>query len=159
MTKDAQNTSYSTQAVEYPQKKGERRKEMGKSAIDQFINHLEFVGYEIETSEDEKWVLAKHEVKGGLMIREFLGGIMLLSFFSTNKNTAKKRLEYLVLLNQFNSNASITNYSFSEEDRMIMSAVYAGKYDKKTFSNFLDLWDFDTNDRVYSNEDFKKFIE
>lgn len=132
---------------------------MSKSSIAQFIKHLESIGYDIEPAKDKDIFFAKHKIRGDLLVREYRNGILIQRFLKPNKYAKLNRMAFLEMLNQFNASSYITTCSSKKDGSLIMSSAYVGKYDKKTFGDFLDAWKFDSEDRVFQNKDFKRFIE
>lgn len=131
-----------------------------------FINHLEFLGYEIEKSEDsnndkdkEKYYKAKNERYGSVFFKGYLGGVLFIQYYRINKYAQKERSEFLEFLNELNSNAYLVTYSCpSDGDIIRMDAIYFGTYEKIGFGKFVDSWQFDTDDRIYQHELFENFF-
>lgn len=133
---------------------------MSESIFDQCVNHLEFFGYSFDKKDEDGSILGKHEQKGMIFVRKYLGGILFQKYYKTNKNAKKNRLEYLEYINQLNSKANLATFSSeSNEDLIRVDSCYFGNYDKQLFGSFLDAWHFDSRDFIFRHEKSEKFLE
>jgi hypothetical protein len=131
-----------------------------------FINHLEFLGYEIKKNENsnnnkdkEEYFKARHERYGSVFFKRYLGGLLFIQYYRINKYAQTERSEFLEFLNELNSKAYLVTYScLSDEDAVRMDAVYFGSYEKTVFGKFLNCWQFDTDDRIYQHEMFDNYF-
>ena len=125
------------------------------------ISHFEFFGYEIEPTEEENTVLARHQRYVNIFIKSYLDGILLQSYLRVNDKAKKKRFELLEAINNLNSNANIVTYILTGDKDIILrlDGIYLGAYDKKRFGLFLEAYNIDSLDRILKDESMKKFVD
>lgn len=125
------------------------------------ISHFEFFGYEIEPTEEENTVLARHQRYVNIFVKSYLDGILLQSYLRVNDKAKKKRFELLEAINNLNSNANIVTYILTGDKDIILrlDGIYLGAYDKKRFGLFLEAYNIDSLDRILKDESMKKFVD
>ena len=124
--------------------------------VDQFSNHLQFLGYEVSTVKEDV-VKAIHSVRPNLFLRAFRGGILLTSIFGCSDNAKKNRAGYLDFINFMNQKATVTRFYADKDSDFFMEAWFSGTYDRADFGNFMSLWDEDI-DRLATSE-ASKFLK
>lgn len=134
---------------------------MSDSIFDQCLTHLEFFGYSFDKKDDDDdSIMGKHEQKGMLIMRKYLGGILFQKYYKINGNAKKSRLEYLNFINQLNSKANLATFSADLDDDLLrVDSYYLGNYDKQSFGVFLEAWHFDARDFLFGHEKCETFLE
>ncbi|RMF59448.1 MAG: hypothetical protein D6748_06360 [Calditrichaeota bacterium] len=128
----------------------------------EFVTHLEFLGYEIEEKDEEGVIGARHEKHGYVFVKSYLDGVLLQQYFRINDAATRDRQRFLEGVNSLNSNARVTTYvAVGEGDTIAlrMDAFYIGSYDRKHFALFLEAYAYDTFDHVVGNELIREFLE
>ncbi|MDZ7288679.1 MAG: hypothetical protein ONB44_03525 [candidate division KSB1 bacterium] len=128
--------------------------------LNEFVTHLEFLGYEIVPQEEENSVLAKHQTHGNTFVKAYLSGVLLQQYWKVTDKVRKKRHEFLEAVNQLNAAAHLVTYVAGSDDNpyLRMDGLFLGTYDKKKFGLFLEAYMFDTNDRILGNESIRSFV-
>jgi len=122
--------------------------------IEQFTSHMEFLGYEVEQSDEDRFV-ARHSTYGNVITRPYQGGVLFQQYWVFDKLTSSKRNACLDAVNELNSGSNVTTYVVASDDTnslIRMDACYLGAYDKKTFGTFLELYNVDSGARVIQND-------
>ncbi len=127
--------------------------------MDKIIDHLEFIGYEIDKPielEDGKHmqVIAINKNRSNLIITFNASGLVtFVSNYSINQDkVTKKWLDALECVNKMNLVASVCTYCFNEsKDALVCCSWYPSEYSKKTFSFFLDIYEADIKARFNSS--------
>lgn len=127
------------------------------------INHLEFLGYEVNklelNSENTQRYSAIHKgSKPNLVFNAIEDiGISFVTFYNIDEGKVKKNhKEALELINRMNNQALFCSFSISPSlDSFVCAALYLGKYSKKQFADFLDLYEADIQNRLKA-EDYLK---
>jgi hypothetical protein len=102
-------------------------------------DHLEFAGYAVEVTNDEKPRLkAKHPYKTNLWARRFRGGVLFSAPFLCTEEGKKKRDELLRLVNLMNETAAVTHSYADKDNDLIIEGWYPATYVKQDFGVFLD---------------------
>lgn len=133
--------------------------DMEENSLDLFKNHMEFLGYEFKPSDDDpNTIYGSHSNYGPVIVTLVGNRLFLKSFFRCNEN-AKNNLEgYLSLVNELNKKSDVATY-IGYEDSLFMVSIYTGAYDKTYFAEFVDLWNGDSNRKVFEFEELKNFIQ
>ena len=77
------------------------------STMDQFVNHLEFLGYEVERR-DGDLIKAKHQSNANFLFHIFGFGAMAKAMFGVNSQGKNRRGDVLERLNSYNSVARVS---------------------------------------------------
>ncbi len=133
-----------------PTKKEQQEEGMELSVIDQIVNHLEFLGYEVE--KEDGWAGARHARKLNFCFKECNGGVLLSGLYSSNDFAKDNKGDYLNYINLLNRQATIARISADDKGSIWFEAWFPGMYEKKQFANFMDLWDFDTGELLSRSE-------
>jgi hypothetical protein len=115
---------------------------MSTNTLDQIVNHLQFLGYEI-TQKDELR-LATHPQKMNVMLRAFKGGILFTSINSCEDRARSDKIGYLSFINSLNNQASVARFYADKDSDFYIEAWYPDSYDRNKFGIFLDAWETDT---------------
>jgi|SRR3989344_8254058 len=126
-----------------------------------FIGHLEFLGYEVENPEEQdasQRYIARHKNRSNLIFNPVKDtGITFVSVYTLNENKVEKNRETMLeTINSLNYQALFCNFSLSSENTLICAALYIGKYSKKGFADFLELYEADIQARL-KDEKLLKF--
>lgn len=133
------------------------------TTMEQIGEHLEFMGYDLETV---KGVLfAKHEDEPNFIIGKSSSSEVNITTFYSFTNSTKKKINELVLkaVNEFNRISDFASF-YCELDpntknvQLIMKSSYEGNYDKKTFGSFFNKLKNDYL-RAMSSEYINVFID
>jgi len=120
----------------------------------ELISHLEFLGYEVEGQDlvgNSQRYTAKHKSRPNLIFNSVPDiGISFVSFYFIDPEKVKKnRDEALEIINRMNNKALFTSFSISpDSNNFVCGALYLGKYSKKEFADFLDLFEKDIQSRL-----------
>ncbi len=109
---------------------------------DSIASHLEFLGYSIEPTEDERFH-ARHGSKPNFLAREFRGGCLITAWWDVNEAGADDREGLLEAVNRMNAGAAVARYYIDSDNDFAAEAYYQSPYDRVTFGQFMDLWDHD----------------
>jgi len=114
---------------------------MDTKDLEQFIAHLQFLGYEVDQKEDS--LRASHAMKMNLWVRPLAGGILFFSIYSLSESALTNRLELLEFINNLNQNATVSRFCLGSENDFHMEAWYPDFYTKVNFGEFLNAHEFD----------------
>lgn len=108
------------------------------------LDHLEFMGYEITVTDPIGRYLGKHQSKPILNIT-IGNGVSITTFYKVDtKKIEKSRSKALELLNKMNNTSSISSFSLTINNESLVCATwYPSIYSKKTFADFMDLFEND----------------
>lgn len=129
----------------------------------EFLDHLEFLGFEINKIESENNLQrysAIHKTRPNLVFNAIENiGISFVSFYKINKEkVSDNHKEALELINRVNNQALFCSFSISPDlNNFVCGALYLGKYNKKLFADFLDVFESDIQGRL-KTEDYLKII-
>lgn len=146
---------------------GDKIKAVDNSNIEEvekeITDHLEFLGYEIEnldSSENSQRHIAKHSSRPNLVFNAIADiGTSFVTFYTIDdKKVKKKRDAILEVINKMNNQCLFTSFSISPDSmNFVCSALYLGKYNKKLFANFIDLFENDIKNRIMEADHLKDF--
>lgn len=142
--------------------KSEKPEDIKLEDVDkEFIEHLEFLGYEVEKLDSQgtsQRYLAKHKNRSNLIFNTIKNtGISFVSFYTLDdKKIAKNREGMLEVINKMNNQALFCGFSLSTDNALVCAALHLGKYSKKEFSDFLELYESDIQARI-KDEELLKF--
>lgn len=113
--------------------------------IDQYINHLEFLGYQIKRDESDNRIYARHKVNFNFTFKEYPYGGLFTAVFPGNPGAQNKRADALERVNAYNKIAHVARgyLNFDEEIDFYFEAFLPLIYDKVTFGGFIDMFDKD----------------
>ncbi|HHS97095.1 MAG TPA: hypothetical protein ENK08_04240 [Chloroflexi bacterium] len=112
------------------------------SVVGQVVEHLEYLGYEVE--QDGEVYRARHTSKWDLVVRDYKGGVLIVTWLGTNEYAKQERLEYLEFINGLNGKAAVARFYADEDMDLVMEAFFGGEYDRVRFGEFMESWDEDT---------------
>jgi hypothetical protein len=127
---------------------------MEGEAIQQVIQHLEFLGYEVEA--DEKRALCRHQKKVNIRVRNFAGGVLFTGIFGCQDYAKSHRADYLDIINTLNAQAAVVRVYADEDTDFIIEAWHPDEYDRQRFGLFMELWDRDIS-KIFE-ADLRKFL-
>ena len=123
--------------------------------IDQFVNHLEFFGYEIKTTEKGN-KLASHATLFNLIIQEFNAGYLFSVWLATNDKAKSDHSAIMESINAFNREATVCRSYIDKDLGLWIEAWYPDLYDKAAFGTFVETL---TRDHRRMSADAVKLID
>ncbi len=131
----------------------------------EFLDHLEFLGYEINKHELNEDNLQRYSAihigsKPNLVFNAIADiGISFCTFYNMDNDKIKKNhKDALEIVNRMNNQALFCSFSFTPDLKSFMcSALYLGKYNKKQFADFLNLFEADIQGRFKAEDYLKNF--
>ncbi len=121
-----------------------KKKSDAKNDFQEFLSHLEYLGYEIEPDDDpEKSAPAGHVKKPDLWVFKRPLGIGVSVTYRMGQNAVTYLCDYLKVLNQLNRTSLVTTFYTNAgegEANVRICALYSAPYDKKSFSVFMDMF-------------------
>ena len=125
---------------------------------EQIINHLEFLGYKIQTTKDS--LIAKHPKRLPLHIRLYEGGILCYSYVTLKESAKSDRLEYLKFINRLNALLTTARAIAYKDDLLKFEGWYPGDYEKGSFGLFLGEWNNDLSHLIFrEHEGIEQFLK
>jgi hypothetical protein len=124
------------------------------SSINEIFNHLEFLGYEVheqENTENKFQALAKHKTKSNILFTFSPNiGFSFVSYFNLDQGKVKKKLDELFTrINTMNNKSILIAFSIVPAlDSIVCGSWYPSEYSKKTFSEFIELYEIDIKARL-----------
>lgn len=126
-----------------------------------FIEHLEFLGYNIKFS--AKSAYAQHPKWLNTTVRQYKGGFAFTSGrYSCEPEASKAPVEFLELVNDLNTIFTVAKAITDGYDKycLVMAAWYPGAYDRNRFARFLESWNDDTKVKFYKDrETLLRFVK
>lgn len=120
--------------------------------------HLEFQGYTIQTLEQGKHYRATHDRFLNFLFKAYRGGVLFTIIFRGSAHGKALREEFLSLVNELNTNASVARAYLDSDTDFIFEAYCPLPYERAAFASFLDVWHADTA-LVFQIETFKEFLD
>lgn len=102
-------------------------------STDDVAKHLEFLGYELDTSEG---LFARHERYPNLRVLEKNGGYLLVAWFGTQGELADK----LSFVNAVNQEAIACRFVIDKDQDFAMEGWYPVEYERTAFARFMEMW-------------------
>jgi hypothetical protein len=110
-----------------------------ESVFDEFLDHLEYLGYNIEEDYDGSIFLAKHECFPNFIIKYKAAGILFYTLAKCNELVDIDRPGFIERLNELNSRSMVLRFWVDEDNDLIMDAWCSKHYDRAGFAIFMDL--------------------
>lgn len=126
------------------------------------IEHLEFLGYKIEDSDEgdnNDTHLAKCDGKPSLYIRSNGTAVYIRSFWTGFDARALKSKDFYAKLNQTNSENILVKSSYASNDESDMTITFSSAYfgyDKASFGIFIDTFQDELRKALNILKDFYK---
>lgn len=141
------NTSEDSKFCEHCGAKIEEKTEINELSK-KVVEHLDFLGYEIENISSENNVdsfFARHPNKSNLFVKNIKDfGFSIFTFYKMNEEkVAKSKPKFLDLLNTINGNTLLCTYACDKDNQLIVSSWFPSHYEKREFSHFLDSFEAD----------------
>lgn len=124
---------------------------------DNVIKHLEFLGYEV-TRKDEQ-LNARHEKHSNVSLKRYAGGILLTAYYTGNAHSRANRLDFLELVNRFNTDAVAARYYVDKDGDLTVEGYYPGPYRKDLFGLFMENYNLSMGQLSEQYEQLKKFVD
>lgn len=119
------------------------------SILDQVVNHMEFLGYQI--TREEKFVRAKHEKNLNLVMQSFNTGVLFTAFIGTNDLAKRDILGFMDCLNTMNQKAMIPRFYKDKDGDLVIESWYPHLYDRTQFGIFVE--QLNTDMRLVFNDE------
>ena len=111
----------------------------------QITTHFEYLGYEVNPSENEDHILfCVKPSYTGLIVDLNDIRINFYSNYEINRIGKCNPDKVLRYVNDLNTKSSTTTF-YVKDDVLAMSTTYTGKYDRSTFAAFLSALEYDVN--------------
>ena len=127
------------------------------TVMDQFIAHLEFLGYDIERSENGP-IKAKHQMHANFLFNIFSFGGLARAFFGTNVQAKNQRSDLLDRVNAYNSIARVCRAYVDKDMDLVIEAFFPNLYDRITFGIFMDTFNNDIELLGYGNQKLAEYL-
>ncbi len=82
--------------------------------------------------------MARHDTYYNVSVKEYRGGVLVITFFGTTDRARSDRVGFLEFLNGMNRDAVAARYYEDDEGDVIVEGWYAGAYDRSRFGTFLE---------------------
>ena len=109
-----------------------------KSAIKEFLNHLRFLGYDIEDRHNGVY-MARHNWMLDLLFENKSTGILFYTWINGNEIAEIDRAGFLECINRLNARAMVLRFYTDKENDLVMDAWYTKPYNRIGFVAFMDL--------------------
>ena len=103
---------------------------------DDYKAHFEFLGYTVEDGETS--LIAKHDEFYNVSVKNYNGGVLVVTFFGTTDKAKSDRVGFFEFLNKMNTDAIAARYYEDDEGDVIVEGWYPGDYDRTRFGVFID---------------------
>ena len=107
--------------------------------------------------------MVRHDSYGTTFVKSYHGGALFQQYWVLKNYSNTKRPVCLDAVNDLNSSANVTTYVVNIDDEgdalLRMDSCFLGAYDKKSFGNFLELYNTDTSNRVAQNDTLVSLIQ
>ena len=111
--------------------------------------HLEYLGYEQIKSKEPDYLLFHKNSFPLFGIYCFEGGSRCYARYELNEFASIRREDLLLFINKLNMESYVATYSYDEEQNCIVfTSNIVGEYNKKDFTQFINLWEFDVENRL-----------
>ncbi len=140
------------------------REDEKKSDFQDFLAHIEFMGYEIRytgSEEDEQGLYATHHQRPTLWVFKRFVGVGVSIAYCMGQNAVTYVSDYLKIINDFNKRSIVSAFYTSvdeEKPNLRMCAIFAAPYEKRAFGIFMDEIHRD-HDEMRKTSDFDFYAE
>ena len=114
---------------------------MNEPYMEQFLNHMEFLGYTI--TREEKFARARHEKNSNLVAQPMKAGVLFSCFFSHGAAGIEDRDGYLKAINIANRRVLVARFYTDKDEDLVIESWYPGLYEKAAFGSFIDIYNRD----------------
>jgi len=121
------------------------------------VRHLEFIGYDVSMNSER--ISAKHPENPNILIKKYQGGMLVVAFYGSNDNGKRNRDKLIALVNELNSEAVVARYYIDKDGDMGVEGYYPGKYNKNSFSTFIEKYNLVTKQLVGKLEELKNYFK
>jgi len=126
--------------------------------VEEFVNHLGFLGYESE--ERETYISVTHDERTSFTLQEYEGGILLRGFYGGSEYSKTHKGEFLDITNELNVSATVMRAFVDSDGDLGLEAWFPSGYDKTRFTIFMEAWQSDTGNLLLSRyDDLADFLE
>jgi hypothetical protein len=123
--------------------------------LETFDNHLEFLGYTIEKR--EKSHRATHDRYLNFTYRPFQGGTLFSMFYEGSDFAKSNPLLFHAWNGGLNAKAVCARFYIDSDGDFVMESWLPGRYDKQTFSTFVEQWQADGR-RLMDDDESSKYL-
>lgn len=116
-----------------------------KNDFREFLEHLEYLGYEIlytgDEAEDKEGVHAVHHQRPNLWVFRRFIGVGVSVGYGMGQNAVTYVSDYLKIINEFNKRSIVCVFytnADAERPNINICAMFAAPYDKRAFGVFMD---------------------
>ncbi|ADV46136.1 hypothetical protein [Nitratifractor salsuginis] len=127
-----------------------------KEAV-KILKHLEFLGY--NATMDSKHIIAKHSEHLNFYLKQYRGGMLLTSFFTSNAQGKKHRKDLIRIANDLNKDAAAARYYIDKDGDLAIEAYYPGGYERQRFGLFLDTYNLESENIANHKKELVKYLE
>lgn len=110
-------------------------------AMARMLDHLEFLGYETERSDDRLY--AKHPTRPNITLKAFRSGVLHTSVWGCSDDAKRDDYRLHTWANRLSTNAAVVRYYLDDELDLFVEAWYPAVYVKADYARFIDNWDGD----------------
>ncbi len=109
---------------------------MTDPAMEPFVQHMEFFGYEIVR--EEKFVRARHARYFNLVMQYIGGGILFTSFTGHQPSADREKGRFLEAINNANKAVLVCRLYSDKDNDLVIEAWYPDSYDRAKFGAFIE---------------------
>ncbi len=131
--------------------------EKSSTKLSILAKHLEYFGYSSEFSDEGTEIRAEHESYGKIYIRETGETMLHSAFWFISDDASIDDIELLKIINSLNSTSRVATFSINHDNALRVDAVYAGKYSKRHYAEFIDDLRLDLTRALNSESGLKSY--
>jgi len=107
--------------------------------IELYKNHLEFLGYTIETPPDGRWAFVACGNGPNIFFRIYPHAVEIMFGFSTSEYARKNRLALLEFVNHLNTFLEILkSYTLNDSSAIVFTSRDVNGYEKSRFGGYMN---------------------
>jgi hypothetical protein len=130
---------------------------MSTSSTEQIKLHLECLGYAMEDRPEGRFT-ARHPQKFTLMVKPFVGGVLLTAAFGASDQAKRDLSGYKAFANACNKSALVARFYVDDDLDLMIEAFYPNVYDRSAFGQFYENLDHD-HSKLLGNADALKYLK
>ncbi len=135
-------------------------KKLKNLKINKFLDHMEFLGYEIIDEEKrEEYIRAIHTNKPTMLIQLYEDVLVVHSLLPVREELLDNKIKVQKFVHELNDHGNFVFAGLTEDNNVFFFAYYFGLYGKKEFGRFIDMFNEDYFSKVHSVDDWKKYLE
>ena len=138
-----------------------KSKKLAEKKMEIFLDHLEFLGFEICSSslDDDNAYIISHPNRLDLLVQISNGAFVCHAMLPIKQEMRKDRKKLLSFVNELNEYSSFQIAGLTENNEVFFYSYYFGAYGKSEFGQFIDAINEDYSSTIRAVNGWEKYFE